>query len=121
MEPKKEDYATLLRAHLLNGLDPAVPPKSVRTVDYSQAGTEVRMSIRFFKVQGVSASEGQMRLKVWVRMTHVASLSDRLAQGFDGVSLSYFFALWRIWQQCGKILGGLYLSNNTLADASVCC
>ena len=27
------------------------------------------LSIRFFKVQGVDASTGQMRLKVWVRMT----------------------------------------------------
>lgn len=27
------------------------------------------MSIRFFKVQGVDASTGQMRLKVWVRLT----------------------------------------------------
>lgn len=26
------------------------------------------MSIRFFKVQGVDASAGQMRLKVWVRL-----------------------------------------------------
>lgn len=69
LEQSYTEYATLLRAHLMNGLDAAVPPKSVRTVDYSQAGTEVRMSIRFFKVQGVSASEGQMRLKVWVRMT----------------------------------------------------
>jgi hypothetical protein len=39
-----QEYATLLRAHLLNGLDPAVPPKSVRSVDYSRAGTDVRAS-----------------------------------------------------------------------------
>ena len=37
-----EDYAAQLRAHLLPNMDTAVPPKSVRTVDYSKAGTEVR-------------------------------------------------------------------------------
>ena len=34
------------------------------------------MEIRFFKVQGVDASTGQMRLKVWVRMTW--KLGERL-------------------------------------------
>jgi len=69
LEQSYSDYAAQLRAHLLPNMDTAVPPKSVRTVDYSKAGTEVRMSIRFFKVQSVDASTGQMRLKVWVRMT----------------------------------------------------
>lgn len=29
---------------------------------------------------------------------YVAKLSDRLARGDDGVSQSYFFAMWRFWQ-----------------------
>lgn len=29
---------------------------------------------------------------------YVAKLSDRLARGDDGVSQSYFFAMWRLWQ-----------------------
>ncbi|CAK9056001.1 unnamed protein product [Durusdinium trenchii] len=62
------DHATALRKHLTIGYDPMVPPRSQRRVNYSAAGTDVGMSIRFFKVQGVSASTGQMRLKVWVRL-----------------------------------------------------
>ena len=38
------------------------------------------MSIRFFKVQQVDASTGQMRLKVWVRMTWPL--------GFEGTSIT---------------------------------
>ena len=29
---------------------------------------------------------------------NVAALSDRLAAGLDGISQSYFFAQWRLWQ-----------------------
>ena len=37
-----EDYAAQVRAHVLPNMDTAVVPKSVRTVDYSKAGTDVR-------------------------------------------------------------------------------
>ncbi|CAE7411474.1 acr-7 [Symbiodinium natans] len=63
------DDATRLRADLLRQYDSVVPPRSQRTVNYSKSGTDVAMEIRLFKVQGVDASLGQMRLKVWVRMS----------------------------------------------------
>lgn len=46
---------------------PTSDRKSTGT-DYSDAGTDVFMQIRFFKVQTVNAAEGWMRLKVWMRM-----------------------------------------------------
>ena len=69
LERSYTKYATLLRRDLLQGYDPVVPPESIREVTYSGAGTDVRMEIRFFKVSEVSATNGQMRLKCWVRMT----------------------------------------------------
>eukprot|EP00439_Symbiodinium_sp_Y106_P035082 s2955_g4.t1 len=63
------DHASRLRADLLRDYDSVVPPRSERDVDYSKAGTDVALEIRIFKVQGVDASLGQMRLKVWVRMS----------------------------------------------------
>ncbi|CAE7666773.1 acr-7 [Symbiodinium pilosum] len=63
------DDATRLRTDLLRNYDSVVPPRSKRAVEYSKAGTDVAMEIRIFKVQGVDASVGQMRLKVWVRMS----------------------------------------------------
>lgn len=61
-------YATTLRAALLANYDKAVAPTSIRTVSYSQAGTDVHLQMRFFKVREVSANEGRMSLKVWLRM-----------------------------------------------------
>ena len=63
------DDATRLRADLLRNYDSVVPPRSERSVNYSKAGTDVGLEIRIFKVQGIDASLGQMRLKVWVRMS----------------------------------------------------
>ena len=67
------DYATALRAHLLNGYDKHVPPKSNRSAygtsgGFTNTGTDVRMQIKFFKVQTVDAHEGSMKIKVWLRM-----------------------------------------------------
>ena len=61
--------ATRLRAHLLSGYDPKVAPESTRVGNYSAAGADVSMQIRFFKVESVKASDGNMRLKVWLRMS----------------------------------------------------
>ena len=68
-------WASLLRADLLEDYDKTVPPRSdSRGADdswfsdhFSAAGTVVGLQIRFFKVESVRASEGVMRLKVWVR------------------------------------------------------
>ena len=61
-------HATTLRGDLLSSYDKAVPPTSVRSAAYSQAGTDVELQVRFFKVQQVTTTEGRMALKVWLRL-----------------------------------------------------
>ena len=63
-------HATLLRRHLLEGYDRSVPPPSNRTSSsYSQAGVDVAMNLRFFKIESVMAADGRMALKVWLRLS----------------------------------------------------
>ena len=73
-------HATRLRADLFgNGYDPTVPPVSVRNPAQpyvSEAGTDVNMQIRFFKVESIKAAEGSMRIKIWYRQNWV---DERLA------------------------------------------
>lgn len=66
--PTYTQWVTQLRSHLLADYDKGAPPTSIRTAKYSGAGTDVKMQLRMFKVLGVSATEGQMTLKVWWRM-----------------------------------------------------
>ena len=61
-------WSTSLRATLLDGYDKISPPISTRLVDYSEAGTDVTLNIRFFKIEGVDQSGGTMSIKVWWRM-----------------------------------------------------
>lgn len=61
-------HATALRAQLLDGYDLVVPPASSRTANYSAAGTDVELEVAFFKIESVSAAEGRMRLKIWLRL-----------------------------------------------------
>ena len=63
-------HATRLRRDLLDGYDTQAPPVSNRSAtgsDYTEAGTDVRVQIRFFKVESVAPAKGTMRLKVWFR------------------------------------------------------
>ena len=53
--------ASNLRQKLLAGYDRIVPPMSDRLSDYSSAGTDVRIEVRFIKVEEVSAALGSMR------------------------------------------------------------
>lgn len=82
------------RAHF----DHFVPPTSNRSQTagvagyYSASGTNVYVGIRFFKVESVAPAEGQMRLKVWVRMQWV---DERLAwspASYGGVSSVFYQA-----------------------------
>lgn len=74
LEPEfRYDYtaqAHRLRKDLLadSRYDRHIPPQSLRSVNYSRAGTDVALSLRVFKVHDVKAAEGTMRLKVWLRM-----------------------------------------------------
>ena len=60
-------YATQLHEDLLTGYNKAVAPRSVRRVNYSEAGTDVLLQLRFFKVESVSPSNGRLAMKVWWR------------------------------------------------------
>ena len=87
--------ATQLRSDLLAGYQRHVAPSSDRLalhgVDYSQAGTDVEMQLRLFKVEAVSAAEGVMRLKVWLRM---AWQDDRLRWDpahYGGLTYTHFW------------------------------
>lgn len=64
------DHASVLYEDLLANYVKSVPPKSVRgAAGYgSQAGTDVSLQLRFFKLEQVEAALGKMRIKVWWRM-----------------------------------------------------
>ena len=67
--PSFTNVTTALRAHLLSTYDKVVPPYSHRRTysNYSDAGTDVRMQLRFFKIESVNTAEGRMTFKVWLR------------------------------------------------------
>ena len=68
-------WSARLRSDILSqpDYDRLVPPTSNRSLTagdlghYSDSGTDVRVQIRFFKVESIQAAEGSMKLKVWVR------------------------------------------------------
>ena len=60
--------ASALSEALLDGYVKSAPPLSTRSVGYSEAGTDVKLQLRFFKLESVAPSHGNMRLKVWLRM-----------------------------------------------------
>ena len=94
-------YASALRTAITTapGFDKLVPPNSDRSRTsteelgtYSNTGTDVKVSIRFFKVEEVKVSEGLMRLKVWWRMKW---RDDRLAWNashYGGLTETYYLA-----------------------------
>jgi hypothetical protein len=65
------NYASLLHAEMLKSYNKAVPPISGRSAIYSQAGTDVQIQLRFFKLESVDVARGNMRIKVWLRMKWV--------------------------------------------------
>ena len=64
-------HATALVDSLTANYNVQVPPhvtqRSARSVAVSEAGTDVKVQLRVFKVESVAAANGQMRLKVWLR------------------------------------------------------
>ena len=65
-----EDYtywASKLHTDLLVNYVKAVPPRAVRASNYSAAGTDVTLQIRFFKVDSLSTTNGRLSIKVWWR------------------------------------------------------
>ena len=61
-----------IRAAILADYDRHVPPGETERQNtegiVSETGTDVALQIHFFKVQSVRPAEGQMTIKVWLRM-----------------------------------------------------
>jgi hypothetical protein len=74
------EHSTRLQADLLSGYNTNVPgnvsERSPLRVALSDAGTDVKLQIRIFKVVNVAAAQGQMSLKVWYRLSWI---DERLA------------------------------------------
>lgn len=60
-------HASRLYDDLLENYNKAVPPMSSRLVNYSAAGTDVMLNLRFWKVDAVDVAAGHLRVKVWWR------------------------------------------------------
>lgn len=99
-QPESNRWSARVRADVMGraDFDPIVAPISNRSLTvsntgvghYSDSGTDVLVSVRFFKVEAVKPAEGSMRLKVWLRTTWV---DDRLAwdpASFGGVTETYY-------------------------------
>lgn len=65
------EYATKLHKKLVGEQSDYVktlpPINSRRQNNYSAAGTDVRLQVRFFKVETVAVATGMMRVKIWLR------------------------------------------------------
>ena len=78
------NHATNLRDALIgdnSGYDMAAPPLSWRTKEAeaqytSEAGTDVSLQIRFFKIESVDLATGKLRVRVWWRMSW--AIADRI-------------------------------------------
>lgn len=66
-------HATALRAALLANYDKGAPPTSQRAVDYSEAGTDVQLNVRFYKLDEVNVASGTISYKVWFRLRWIDS------------------------------------------------
>ena len=50
------------------GYDRSVPPVSSRLFNYSAAGTDVRIQMRWYKLENVDIESGTLSAKIWFRM-----------------------------------------------------
>ena len=92
-------WSARLRAAVLArpDVDADVPPTSDRAATasgslghYSDAGTDVSLDVRFFKVESVLPAEASMRLKVWVRMAWTDTRLKWNETEFGGISETFF-------------------------------
>jgi len=71
-------YSTQLYDHLMEGYNKRMPPVSTRSKNpaadslfgegnYSDAGTDVALQVRFFKLETVAITTGSMRIGLWLR------------------------------------------------------
>lgn len=60
---------------------------------YSDAGTDVKIGVRFFKVMAVEAAKGTMKLKVWLRYSWVDARLAWEPEEYGGVTTVYYQAM----------------------------
>lgn len=115
---------TALRQSLLSGYDRTVPPscttregtcaRAADNVTYSHTGTDVFLSLNFFKVETISIAQGSMQMKVWARMTW---RDLRLAWDANATGLEYaFFKSDEIWTPDIQPYNGEHGFQQTLED-----
>ena len=64
-------HATALNEALLTGYNKFIPPRSRRrnSTGYgSEAGTDVEVQLRFYKVASVLTAEGRLEMQTWMRL-----------------------------------------------------
>ena len=96
--PDAANFSTMIRSTVLQGYDNMVPPRSDRSASakadfggyYSDAGTDVRMQVRFFKVSEVAAASGRMSLKVWHRLYWTDTRLSWDPADYGGVDTIYY-------------------------------
>ena len=86
------DYASQLSNDLLANYVKSQPPTSDRSVDYSKAGTDVKLQLRFFKLDSIDAAHGSMRIKIWWRMSWTDQRLSWDPAAYGGVSQVKFHA-----------------------------
>ena len=69
-------HASRLHADLLADYVKAIPPQSKERErapqsSWSRAGTDVKLQLRFFKVESVDITTSSMSLKVWFRLSWI--------------------------------------------------
>ena len=86
-------FSTALQASLLDNYNAKVPPvtsrRSEQSVALSDAGTDVSVQIRVFKVDSVDAAHGKMGLKVWFRQNWKDERLVWNESSFGGISMIF--------------------------------
>ena len=83
-------HATQLRSDLLAAYDKVAPPTSTRHVNYSEAGTDVELNVRFYKLDSVDVSTGRVSLKVWFRLRWRDTRLSWQPEAYGGITLVRF-------------------------------
>ena len=104
-------WMSKLRAAKLgaSNFDAIVPPTSNRALTtnsaghYSSSGTDVKVGIRFFKVESVNTAQASMRLKVWVRMSWKDERLGWSPASFGGLTKAYYRADQSIGSEASEI------------------
>lgn len=88
------NLTTALRHHLLSGYDKVVPPQSHRTEwnNYSEAGTDVQIEVRFFKIETVETATARLRFKIWYRLYWQDLRLSWNPEEWGGVTKTFFQA-----------------------------